>query len=111
MLYAAREVFKTQPNMSESEFLVINRDSLSAGKYTRWASRLSPDQLYALLWMIGEFGIRSSPDDSGITNGHEGRKEAARKAIVNFTYGRPIGFEEGRQIVLTSCEDPAIYND
>ena len=36
------------------------RRRLALGKYTRWASDLSEDQLAAALWAAGEFGYRAA---------------------------------------------------
>lgn len=91
--------------MNKSESLDIKRDYLALGKYTCWASRLSSDQLVALLWMIGEFGVRSSPDNANITHGHEGRKEAARKAIINFVHGNPVSLEQAKRQIIEACKD------
>jgi hypothetical protein len=35
------------------------RRRLSLGKYTRWASDLSEQELEAVLWAIGEYGVRA----------------------------------------------------
>jgi hypothetical protein len=37
-----------------------DRRWLAYGKYTRWAENITKPQLMTLLWMIGEYGYRSS---------------------------------------------------
>jgi hypothetical protein len=35
------------------------RQGIALGKYTRWAVDLTEEQLEAVLWAVGEYGIRS----------------------------------------------------
>lgn len=81
----------------------IDREKLRLGKYTRWAANLTPDQFYALLWMVGEYGIRSSPDDPAISEGQQVRREAGRKAIVEFVQGKKITLTEAKKAIRASC--------
>lgn len=34
-------------------------ERLALGKYTRWAADLTEDELTAVLWAVGEFGVRA----------------------------------------------------
>ena len=49
--------------MKELEHVCLEREGLRGGKYTKWAADLSAEQFYGLLWMVGEFGIRTSAHD------------------------------------------------
>lgn len=37
------------------------RKQLALGKYTKWASELTEDELAAVLWAVGEYGFRAPP--------------------------------------------------
>lgn len=70
------------------------RERLKRGKYSRWATDLTEDQLEALLWAVGEFGVRSS-DVLGIvrqqtpTTIHP-RATLALDVLADFTRGDRI---------------------
>jgi hypothetical protein len=59
--------------MENDQQLCVDRIKLKGGKYTSWAWDMSSDELVALLWMVGEYGIRSSVDDPEETCGYEHR--------------------------------------
>lgn len=83
--------------------LNLDRDQLRLGKYTSWAAELSTDELHALLWMVGEYGIRSSAEDAAKSSGHEGRREAGRKAIVQIVNGQRMTLEQAKAAIRCCC--------
>ena len=83
--------------MNPDESLIIDREQLRLGKYTSWAADLNADQLTALLWMVGEYGIRSSSDNENPAIGSDVRREVGRRALVNFVHHRPITLEEAKR--------------
>ncbi|WP_162176505.1 hypothetical protein [Synechococcus sp. KORDI-100] len=84
--------------------LILDREQLRIGKYTSWAADLSPDQLCALLWMVGEYGIRTSPDPNERVLGSPHRREAGRKALVEFVWGKPISLRKAQAIIRASTK-------
>ena len=50
--------------MSEQAFPEEFREVLQRGKYSSWAVGLTWPQLRAVLWAVGELGIRIHPGDS-----------------------------------------------
>jgi hypothetical protein len=77
------------------------RRTLEGGKYTSWASQLDPDQLYGLLWALGEYGYRTAADsqelrqilDSAAKAGLHPRAHAGLRMALQFAAGdtRTIG--------------------
>ena len=88
--------------MEQDPPLSLSRKELRLGKYTRWAADLTPDEMLALLWVVGEFGCRSSPDDPeypplGLFS--LARKEVGRQMLVGFVHGSPLTLEQAREQV------------
>jgi len=74
--------------------LVLDRERLRMGKYTRGYAGLTADQLEGLLWLLGEWTIRGD-------NGHR-RSIAARKALLSrdrFT------LEEAHEVIRNAREE------
>ena len=80
------------------------RALLRNGKYTHWMSKLSDRKLAGLLWLVGEFSIRSSDGDYDV-NDHdypgERRKYGALAAIVSFRRS-PMSLDEVKRYIR-SC--------
>jgi hypothetical protein len=85
--------------MESDGSLSIERDRLRLGKYTSWAADLSGDQLMALLWMVGEYGIRSSAKHEDPAAGCDMRREVGRRALVSFVHQQPISLEEAKRLI------------
>lgn len=99
-------------NDSKSEIIPFfndyDRELLRRGKYTYWAKDIDKNTLLTLLWMVGEYGIRTSDDspsevgryrpwykfDQDAYNGNDGkgsqqisRKDSALKLILSIFRG------------------------
>jgi len=88
--------------MENEDPLSLSRNELRLGKYTRWAADLTPDEMRALLWVVGEFGCRSSPDDPAYGVVGElmlARKEVGRQMLFGFVHGSPLTLEQAQQQV------------
>lgn len=55
------------------------------GKYSSWAADLSVDQIIAILWLIGEWSVRTDPEpvDPSLSKG-ERRAQTARNLLLQF---------------------------
>jgi hypothetical protein len=75
---------------------------ISLGKYSRWASKMGPDTLEALLWAVGEYGSRfnSLTREIGFFAGPffclnssvEVRVQGALATLATIQCGDPIGW-------------------
>ena len=74
--------------------LVLNRDQLRLGKYTRWAAELSADEMYGLLWLLGEFGIRTSESNLLDSIQEPGRARTGLLGALDFVHGHPLSQEQ-----------------
>ena len=79
------------------DLLSIEREELRLGKYTYWAADLTPDQLKALLWMVGEYGIRAPMGNEVPGPVSDVRREVGRRALVGFVKRQPISSEEAKR--------------
>jgi len=94
---------ESQTSTKQDEPLILDRKSIRSGKYTKWAIDLSSDQLLALLWMVGEYGIRSSLEKPEIFYGNQGRRETARRALIEFVRGKKLTLEAAKKALRSSC--------
>jgi len=87
------------------------RERLRHGKYTDWAAELTDDQLQAVLWAVGEYGVRARVPLE-VLNQHSprdpishARAVLALETLSDFTDGRFIDvqqyFNKVQQIVAT----------
>lgn len=83
--------------IESAHLLSIDREELRLGKYTSWAADLTPDQLKALLWMVGEYGIRAPMGDEVPGAVSDARREVGRRALVGFVKRQPISSEEAKR--------------
>ncbi len=60
------------------------QSELAHGKYTKWAADLTEAELYNLLWLVGEFGVRTPEDSEGPVIGASHRRAGARWGIVQY---------------------------
>ena len=85
--------------VDENGSITISRQRLSGGKYMRWAANPSDDQMYGLLWLIGEFGIRSSEHSFQEIVGVPGRARTGLLGILEFVHGKPLTQEEATKAI------------
>jgi hypothetical protein len=85
--------------MENPEPLVLDRRRLSLGKYTRWAANLSDEEMYGLLWFLGEFGIRSSEYNLHEDIQQPGRARTGLLGALGFVHGRPLTEEQAKQAI------------
>lgn len=91
--------------MESDATLSIDRELLRLGKYTSWAAELTADELMALLWMVGEYGIRSSAESDKPAYGYDIRREVGHRALVRFVHHQPISLEEAKQKIRRGLRD------
>jgi len=86
------------------------REDLSHGKYTDWAADLTEDQVFVLLWAVGEFGGRAyneeiqartgpGPSESTVEVRLGGSLSAVRAAVglrimARYNSRRPLTLDE-----------------
>jgi hypothetical protein len=80
--------------MENPEPLVLDRRRLSLGKYTRWAADLTDEQMYGLLWFLGEFGIRTSESNLLDSIQETGRARTGLLGALGFVHGHPLSQEQ-----------------
>jgi hypothetical protein len=85
--------------MENPDPLVLNRRRLSLGKYTRWAADLSDEQMYGLLWLLGEFGIRTSEYTLVDSIQEVGRARTGLLGALGFVHGHPVTQEEALKAI------------
>src|SRR5262245_47424581 len=89
------------------------RRHLLAGKHTRWATGLTEQDLYALLWLVGEYGARA-PLILDLVERHRGevatrlhrfaRAKVALELIAQVVSGCPVDMS---QVWARICETKA----
>jgi hypothetical protein len=88
---------------------------LSGGKYTKWAVDMSEDTLRALLWMVGEYGIRvnalkeptsiDEPDYLHLIEASENvRAKEALRIIALIVHGNNISYNEALDGIVRSVD-------
>lgn len=107
--------------MPERQFPPEFRERLANGKYTRWAVDLPYDTLQALLWMVGEFGLRAGRDLSVALNEEppesirlpdNPRSKAALHIIAAIVGGRRMNLEEANKLWLPMIKGrPGLLRD
>jgi hypothetical protein len=85
--------------------LVLNRDQLRLGKYTRWAAELSDDEMYGLPWLLGEFGIRSSAENLLDAIREKGRARTGLLGALGFVHGIPLSKDEALLAIRNAYKD------
>lgn len=96
--WALRGFNPMEPMEDIKDKLVLDRESLWLGKYTRGFDKLSSEQLEGLLWLIGEWSVRSSLEDP---MGYHPRSKAAFKAMLEFKR-KPLTREEAMALMRES---------
>jgi len=89
----------TMEDIQDSEHISLNRRRLGLGKYTRWAVNLSEEELYGLLWFIGELGMRTNEHNLIETINSKGRPRTGLLGILRFAHGRPMNLEEAKKAI------------
>lgn len=80
--------------MTADQVLTLDRERLRTGKYTQWAAELSSDEIFAFLWLFGEFGIRTSPDSIQDLICRKGRARSGLLGAMEFGHGNPFSLDE-----------------
>jgi len=85
--------------MVNTDPLLLDRKHLSLGKYTRWAANLSDEEMYGLLWLLGEFGIRTSEYNLVDSLQEVGRARTGLLGALGFVHGRPVTQEQAMKAI------------
>ena len=85
--------------MENTEPLVLDRERLSLGKYTRWARNLSDEEIYGLLWLIGGFGFGTSKEILLDSIQEIGQARTCLLGILDYVHGRSLSEEQARQSI------------
>jgi hypothetical protein len=85
--------------MENSEQLILDRRRLSLGKYTRWAANLSDEEMYGLLWFLGEFGIRTGEHNLQSSMKKAGRARTGLLGALGFVHGHPVTQEQAMKAI------------
>jgi len=80
--------------MTAEQVLTLDRGRLRMGKYTQWAAELSSDEIFAFLWLFGEFGIRTSADSVRDLIREKGRARSGLLGAMEFVHGNPLSLDE-----------------
>ena len=80
--------------MTAEQVLTLDRGRLRTGKYTQWAAELSDEEIFAFLWLFGEFGIRKSPESVRDLIREKGRARSGLLGAMEFVHGKPLSLEE-----------------
>jgi hypothetical protein len=87
-----------------NEPLLLDRDRLRTGKYTRWAANLTEEQVYGLFWLLGEFGIRTHPASLPDAITEPGRARTGLLGALGFVHGRPLTQEEAMAAIRNAFQ-------
>ena len=80
--------------MTAEQVLALDRGRLRTGKYTQWAAELSDEEMFAFLWLFGEFGVRTSPDSVLDLIRGKGRARSGLLGAMEFVHGNPLSLDE-----------------
>ena len=80
--------------MTADQVLTLDRERLRTGKYTQWAAELSSDEIFAFIWLFGEFGIRTSADSVRDLIREKGRARSGLLGAMEFVHGKPLSLDE-----------------
>ena len=97
--------------MENPEPLVLDRKRLSLGKYTRWAADLSDEEMYGLLWFLGEFGIRTSEYNLVDSIQEVGRARTGLLGALGFVHGRPVTQEQAMKAIRHAYKTSPLPQD
>ena len=97
--------------MENPDPLVIDRRRLNLGKYTRWAASLSDEEIYGLLWLLGEFGIRTSEYNLVDSIQEVGRARTGLLGALGFVHGRPVTQEQAMKAIRNAYKTSPLPQD
>jgi hypothetical protein len=97
--------------MENPDPLVIDRRRLNLGKYTRWAASLSDEEMYGLLWFLGEFGIRTSEYNLVDSIQEVGRARTGLLGALGFVQGRPVTQEQAMKVIRNAYKTSSLPQD
>ena len=95
------------------------RRQLEIGKYTRWASQLTPEQMQGLLWALGEFGSRrighsnvlDRLQDCAEWAGLHPRAQAGLRMALQFMSGHRRTVDEVTAVIRNVAKDGGAINE
>lgn len=93
--------------MNTNEPLLLDREHLKTGKYTSWAAELSAEEMYGLLWFLGEFGIRTSEDNLLPSIQEIGRARTGLLGALGFVHGHPLSQEQAMKAIRNAYKSNA----
>ena len=91
-------------NKPRTEPLMLDRDELGLGKYTKGYANLTDKQLHGLLWLLGEWSCRA--DHDGSVKGGHARGQAALKALRSFNRN-PFTLDEAQELMRDAAPNRA----
>jgi len=97
--------------MENPDPLVIDRRRLNLGKYTRWAANLSDEEMYGLLWLFGEFGIRTSEYNLADSIRQIGRARTGLLGALGFVHGYPVTQEQAMKAIRNAYKTSPLPQD
>jgi hypothetical protein len=97
--------------MENPDPLVIDRRRLSLGKYTRWATNLSDEEMYGLLWFLGEFGIRTGEHNLQSSMKEDGRARTGLLGALGFVHGHPATQEQAMEAIRNAYKTSPLPQD
>jgi hypothetical protein len=97
--------------MHTEDQIIIDRTRLSLGKYTHWAANLSDEEMYGLLWFLGEFGIRTSEYNLFDSIQEVGRARTGLLGALGFVHGRPVTQEQAMKAIRNAYKTSPLPQD
>jgi hypothetical protein len=97
--------------MENPDPFVIDRRRLNLGKYTRWAASLSDEEIYGLLWLPGQFGIRISEYNLVDSIQEVGRARTGLLGALGFVHGRPVTQEQAMKAIRNAYKTSPLPQD
>ena len=97
--------------MNPDEQIIIDRKRLNLGKYTGWAANLSDEEMYGLLWLLGEFGIRTSEHNLIDSIQETGRARTGLLGALGFVHGHPLSQEQAIKTIRNAYKTNHLLKD
>ena len=97
--------------MENPEPLVLDRRRLSLGKYTHWAANLTDEEMYGLLWFLGELGIRTSEHNLLSSIQEVGRARTGLLGALGFVHGHPVTQEQAMKAIRNAYKTSPLPQD
>jgi hypothetical protein len=97
--------------MNPDEQIIIDRNRMRLGKYTGWAANLSDEEMYGLLWLLGEFGIRTSEYNLLNSIQEAGRARTGLLGALGFVHGHPLSQEQAMKAIRNAYKTSPLPQD